>query len=98
MSAMDAGTPKRFLDTVVVEKRCRTCWNDLCGGQRYRLSSVEAVRNGLRTSIKTWFSCNTEEDDGLPTAICKYCYRKLQAADKLLAEFTTIKKEAKERY
>ena len=25
-------------------------------------------------------------------------YRKLQAADKLLAEFTTIKKEAKERY
>ena len=61
MSAMDAGTPKRFLDAVVVEKRCRTCWNDLCGGQRYRLSSVEAVRNGLRTSIKTWYSCNTEK-------------------------------------
>ena len=83
-----ASTPKRFLDPSVCENHCRTCWGELNGGQRYKIFSVEAVRSGLWARIKAWFSCNAVEDDRLPTAICKRCYRKLEAAERLRRRVT----------
>lgn len=87
-----AATLTRFYDSVC-ESYCRTCWSELGSGQRYRILSVEAVKSSLRDRIKAWFSCDVGEDDGLPTAICKQCYRKLEAAQRLIKEFSKIKLE-----
>ena len=96
--ASNADTPKRFLDPSVIDNRCRTCWIELSGGQRYRIFSVEAVRSGLRARIKTWFGCEVSSEDGLPDSICRRCYRKLEAAQKLVNEIAQIKHEASDRY
>ena len=92
--ASNADTPKRFLDPSVIDNRCRTCWIELSGGQRYRIFSVEAVRSGLRARIKIWFGCEVSSEDGLPDSICRRCYRKLEAAQKLVNEIAQIKHEA----
>lgn len=95
--ASDADSPKRFLDPSVIANRYRTCWIELSGTQRYRLFSVEAVISGLRLRIKTWFGCDASED-GPPDSICRHCYRKLEAAQKLTNEIAQIKQEASARY
>ena len=93
-----ADTPKRFLDPSLIENRCRTCWIEISGGQRYKIFSVEAIRSGLRSRIKVWFGCEVSSEDGLPDSICRRCYRKLEAALKLTSEIAKIKHEASGRY
>ena len=96
--AVNADTPKLFLDPSVAENHCRTCWSELNGAQRYRLFSVQAVKSNLRWRVKAWFGSDVTSEDGLPDSICKRCYRKLESALKLTNEISQIKHEASGRY
>ena len=91
--AVNADTPKLFLDPSVAENHCRTCWSELYGTQRYGLFSVQAVQSNL-----CWRACQgvvVISEYGLPDSICKRCYRKLV---KLTNEISQIKHEASGRY